>query len=93
VVVLHAEDAMNAIEGTLQGHGIGHVGLDDLGAELGDGSGLLSIWASGQGPNRSMALQQAAGHRATLQAGRPHHRDDPSVVLCHRCRRPQTRQA
>jgi hypothetical protein len=32
VVVLHAEDAMDAIEGTLQGHGIRHVGLDDLGA-------------------------------------------------------------
>jgi hypothetical protein len=88
VVVLHAEDAMDAFEGTLQGRRIGHVGLDDLDAKLGDGAGLLSIRVPGQRPNRPMVLQQAAGHRPTLQAGRPHHRDDASVVLSHRCRLP-----
>ncbi len=88
VVVLHAEDAIGPIEGTLQGCGIGQVGLDDLGAELSEGSGLLPIGVPGQGPNPPMVLQQAVGHRTTLQAGRPHHRDDLSVVLRHRCRPP-----
>ena len=79
---------LDPIGGTLQGCGIGQVGLDDLGAELGEGSGLLPLGVPGQGPNRPMVLQQAAGHRTTLQAGRPHHRDDLSVVLRHRCRPP-----
>jgi hypothetical protein len=86
VVVLDAEDAMDAIEGALQGYGVRRVGLDDLGAQLGDGAGLLPLRLPGQGPNRPMVLQQAAGHRPTLQAGRPDHRDDLSVVLSHRCR-------
>ena len=71
VVVLHAEDAMDRIEGTLQGRRIGQVGLDDLGAELGEGAGLLCFGVPGQGPNPLMVLQQAAGHRTPLQAGRP----------------------
>jgi hypothetical protein len=54
VVVLDAEDAVDAFEGTLQGSGIGQVGLDDLGAKLGDGAGLLSIRVPGQRPNRPM---------------------------------------
>ena len=86
VVVLHAEDAMDAVEGALKGRRIGQVGLDDLGAELGEGLGLLPIRVPGERPDRSMVLQQAASHRTALQAGRPHHRDDPSVVLGHRCR-------
>jgi hypothetical protein len=84
---------MDAIQGALQGHGIGHVGLDDLGAKLGDDAGLVTIRVPGQRPNPPMVLQQAAGHRATLQAGRPHHRDDPSVVLRHRRRLLQPSQA
>jgi hypothetical protein len=88
VVVLHAEDAVGAIEGALQGYGIGHVRLDDLGAELGEGAGLLSIRVPGQGQDPPMVLQQAAGHRTALQAGRPRHRDDPSVAPRHRRRLP-----
>jgi hypothetical protein len=56
---------MDAIQGTLQGSGIGQVGLDDLGAKLGDGAGLLSIRVPGRRPNRPMVLQpsQAAVNR------------------------------
>jgi hypothetical protein len=66
VVVLHAEDAMDPIQGALQGHGIRCVGLDDLGAKLGEGAGLLPIRVPGQGPNPPMVLEQPAGHRTTL---------------------------
>jgi hypothetical protein len=66
VVVLHAEDAIDAIKGTFQGRRIGQVGLHDLDAKLGDGAGLLSIRVSGQGPNRPMIREEAAGHRPAL---------------------------
>jgi hypothetical protein len=88
VVVLHAEDAMDAIEGTLQGHRIRRVGLDDLGTPAGRGRGPCFRPGSWSEPEPTNGPAAGGGSPPHPQAGRPHHRDHPSVVLRHRCRPP-----
>ena len=79
---LNGEDAVGAFHGAVQGCGVGHVALEDLGTTGGEGFGFVAVGVSGEGADVPASGSQEGVHGcAALLSGGSDDEDGPVVVV------------